>query len=184
MSVWRDVPGYDGWYQISDEGDVRSWRGGRWGRLKKPRPMTPFIRKQGRRGRARFVKLTDADGRTRDVKVLTLMVDVWLGGTPPGLVPYHKNGDLNDNYVGNIGFTTPDRLGKMTGSQAKRKAVFKIAPGGKVVSMYRSAREAARKNHMSYQTVLDRCNRRIKNPFALDGHDYRFAEEFERRSAV
>lgn len=176
--VWKDIPGYNGYYQINDEGDVRSWRGGRWGRLKKPRFLKSFLRKGNKGGRAHYVKLTAADGSTRDVKVLKLVVDVWLGGTPPGLVPYHKNGDLNDNYVGNIGFTTPKRLGNMTGGQSKRKAVFKVASDGKVVAMYQSAREAARRNHMSYQTVLDRCNRRVKNPFALDGHDYRFADEF------
>lgn len=27
---------------------------------------------------------------------------------------------------------------------------------------------------MSYQTVLDRCNGKVKQPFALDGHTYQF----------
>lgn len=182
MSVeWRNIPGYDGFYQINDEGDVRSWRY-KSGRSRKPRMLVPFMRKRGEDGHARYVKLTDAQGGAKDVKVLTLMVDIWLGGCPAGMVPYHKNGDLNDNYVGNIAFTTPRALGKQTGAQSKRKAVFKIAPDGEVVKMYHSAREAARKNHMSYQTVLDRCNGKVKCPFALDGHDYRFADEFEGRT--
>jgi len=25
--TWKDVPGYDGWYQASDQGRVRSWHG-------------------------------------------------------------------------------------------------------------------------------------------------------------
>ena len=40
----------------------------------------------------------------------------------------------------------------------------------------RSAREAAKANHMSYQTVLDRCNGKVKNPYALDGFTYRFED--------
>lgn len=177
---WKDIPNYDGWYQINDEGDVRSWRGGRWGRLNKPRLLRSFLRGRGKKSRARYVKLTDPFGVSKDVKVLSIMVDVWLGGCPEGMVPYHRNGDLNDNYIGNIGFATPKDLGMMTGGQSKRKAVFKVAPDGEVAAVYLSAREAARQNHMSYQTVLDRCNRRVKNPFALDGHDYRFADELER----
>ena len=180
--IWKDIPGYDGMYQINDEGVVRSWRS-RWGRLKEPRIMSAYLRKRGKRGRARYVKLTAADGTQRDMKVLTLMVNAWFGGCPPGMVAFHRNGDLNDNYVGNIGFATRQALGRMTAPQSRRMAVFKVTPTGEVVGMYSSAREAARKNHMSYQTVLDRCNRRVKKPFALDGHDYRFASEFERRSA-
>lgn len=37
-------------------------------------------------------------------------------------------------------------------------------------------REAAKANHMSYQTVLDRCNGKVKNPYALDGFTYRFED--------
>ena len=37
-----------------------------------------------------------------------------------------------------------------------------------------SARAAAKANHMSYQTVLDRCHGKVKKPFALDGYTYQF----------
>ena len=33
-------------------------------------------------------------------------------------------------------------------------------------------REAARENFMSYQTVMDRCNGKVKGPFAPDGYAY------------
>ena len=26
MEIWREVPGYDGWYECSNLGGVRSWR--------------------------------------------------------------------------------------------------------------------------------------------------------------
>lgn len=102
------------------------------------------------------------------------MVDVWLGGPRPGLVPYHINGDLGDSSVHNIGWTTPQKLGQMTGGNSRRIPVAKVTPDGEVVALYKSAREAAKENHMSYQTVLDRCNGKVKNPFALDGHNYIF----------
>lgn len=49
-----------------------------------------------------------------------------------------------------------------------------MTPEGEIVAVYPSARAAARENHMSYQTVLDRCNGKVKQPFALDGHTYQF----------
>lgn len=96
------------------------------------------------------------------------------GGPPPGKVAYHRNGDLADSCLHNIAFATPQELGAKTGAQSSRRPVEKIDTSGEVVAVYSSARAAARANHMSYQTVLDRCNGKVKNPYALDGHNYRF----------
>ncbi len=167
---WKDVPGYDGVYQISRYGEVRSYRQNR----NEPKPMTQYLRKRGSRGHARFVKLTDCNGKSRDVNVLRIMANVWLGGLPEGKVPYHKNGDLNDHCINNIGFASREKLGKMTGAKARRMPVAKVDRNGEVVEVYTSARAAAKANFMSYQAVLDRCNGKVKKPFALDGHNYVF----------
>jgi hypothetical protein len=53
-------------------------------------------------------------------------------------------------------------------------AVLKVNQEGEVIACYRSAREAARRNYVSYQTVLDRCHNKTKNPFWLDGYSYVF----------
>lgn len=127
-------------YEISDMGDVRSWRWRGTRRASSPHLLQPFVRKQGRKGRALFVKLTDADGKGTDAKVLSLMVDTWMGGKRPGLVPYHKNGDLKDNWVGNIGFASRKELGRKTGASAGRKPVVKVDPEGEIVAVYSSAR--------------------------------------------
>ena len=52
--------------------------------------------------------------------------------------------------------------------------VAKVTPAGEIVAVYQSARAAAKANHMSYQAVLDRCNGKVKKPYALDGHTYIF----------
>lgn len=173
---WRDIPGYAGVYQISDMGSVRSWRWRGQHRAARPHLLQPFMRKHGRgtSGRGLFVKLTDEAGRSKDVSVLGLMVETWLGGKRPGRVPYHKNGDLKDNWVGNIAFASRRELGRKTGASASRMPVAKVTPAGDVVAVYPGARAAAKANHMSYQTVLDRCNGKVKKPFALDGHTYIF----------
>lgn len=178
MTDWRAIPGYDGMYEINVLGEVRTWRWRKEHRMKEPRLLTPYMRHRGNgpEGRKRFVKLTDADGNTAEPTVLSLMVEVWCGGKRPGMVPYHKNRDLSDNALHNIGFATPEKLGKMTGAMATRKPVVKIDRNGEVVACYTSARAAGRANHMSYQTVLDRCNGKVKNPFALDGYNYQFDE--------
>lgn len=175
---WRDIPGYDGAYQISWEGKVRTWRwrGDRF--LKNPKLMTPYVRKprgkDKKRSPRQYVKLTDREGVSREVDVMGLMVNVWLGGCPEGKVPYHKNGITSDHCASNIGFLTSKELGRLTSAKAGRIPVAKVAPNGEIVAWYPSARAAARANNMSYQTVLDRCNGKIKKPYALDGHTYIF----------
>lgn len=175
---WRDIPGYDGAYQISWEGKVRTWRWRGEHFLKNPRILTSFVRKPrgkaNRRSAREYVKLTDRNGTSKDVPVLQLMVQVWLGGCPPGKIPYHKNGDTTDHCVNNIGFLSPKELGSRTGAKARRIPVAKVDCTGEIVAYYPSARAAARANHMSYQAVLDRCNGKIKKPYALDGHTYIF----------
>ena len=173
---WREIPGYDGAYEINFEGEVRSWRyrGERF--AKKPTMLKPYCRRRRNRNRGqtncRYVRLTSPDGKSRDVPVMHLVIEAWLGGRRPGMVPYHINGDLADNSVNNIGWTTSSELGKKYGANAKRIPVAKVTESGEVVAFYRSAREAARENHMSYQTVIDRCNGRVKRPFLLDGYNY------------
>ena len=60
----------------------------------------------------------------------------------------------------------------MTGAKSRRRPVAKLDAGGEVVEVYPSAREAARRNYMSYQTVIDRCNGKVKGAFAPDGYAY------------
>lgn len=59
----------------------------------------------------------------------------------------------------------------------KGKAVERVAPDGKVVGVYRSVRDAARKCYVSKDAILRRCQGRVTNPYTLDGFDYRFREE-------
>lgn len=175
---WREIPGYGGAYEVNWDGIIRSWRWRGEHMAKTPRELKSYRRKprglNRHQSNRRYVKLTRPDGTSAEVPVLKIMVEVWFGGPRKGMIPYHKNGDLDDNCVRNIGWTTPKKLGEMTGAKSRRIPVAKVNSDGEVVAFYSSAREAARKNHMSYQTVLDRCNGKVKRPFALDGFTYAY----------
>lgn len=69
---------------------------------------------------------------------------------------------------------TTSQIGKAFGAQAKRRPVVKIDESGEIIACYPSARIAAKENYVSHQTVADRCNRRVKKEFALDGFSYRW----------
>lgn len=191
--VWRDIAGYGGKYQASITGQVRRvYRSGR------TRTMTPYRRSENSRARKicrnrLFVKLTDQQGRPKEVTVLKIMAETFLPPAPEGFVPYHKNGIVTDNWVSNIGFISRKELGKRTGHISKARGVIRIDETGEFLETWRSAREAAKHSFMSYQTIIDRCNgfykkngrrhgfRRIQAP---DGCVYAWDDERSIRRAL
>lgn len=166
---WRDIPGYNGIYRVNRNADIqRVFSSGL------VRNMTPYKKKSKTFRNRLFVKLT-IGGKSKEVAVLKIMAETWYDNRNENLVPYHKNGIVTDNHADNIGFISRRELGRMTGHMAnKRKCVVKVSEDGEEVEFYRSARAAAKANNMSYQTVLDRCHNRVKNPFTLDGYTYQF----------
>ena len=165
IETWRDIPGYMGKYQVDQEGNVR-----RVFPSGKTRKMTPYYKKVSS-GKKLIVKLT-INGNSKEETLLSIMAKTFLGKCPDGYVPYHKNGCKNDNYINNIAYISKKKLGKLVGAKAKRRPVAKIDNNGEIVDVYSSARQAARENYMSYQTVIDRCNGKCKSAFAPDGYAY------------
>lgn len=160
---WKDVPGYNGKYQISASGKIR-----RVFPSGKTRELHPCLKKE----RDLIIHLTDALGRTKEHRFLSLVALTFLGPSPVNCVPYHVNGCKSENNIQNIAYINRRDLGKKTGAAAKRKPVAKLNKEGEVVEVYSSAREAARHNYMSYQTIMDYCNRKRKSAFAPDGFAY------------
>lgn len=165
IETWRDIPGYMGKYQVDQEGNVR-----RVFPSGKTREMTPYYKKVSS-GKKLIVKLT-INGNSKEETLLSIMAKTFLGKCPDGYVPYHKNGCKNDNYINNIAYISKKKLGKLVGAKAKRRPVAKIDNNGEIVDVYSSARQAARENYMSYQTIIDRCNGKCKSAFAPDGYAY------------
>lgn len=163
-NIWKDIEGYEGKYQVSYEGKIRRiYKSG------KVRELTPYLKQHHRK--ILFIGLTK-NGKKKEFPVHSLVAQAFLGEPKKGEVTYHKNGLIRDNWASNLGYIDRKKLGKMTGSQSKRKGVVKINSNGEMVDFYPSARQAAKKNFMSYQTIIDRCNRKVKSPFAPDGHAY------------
>ncbi len=166
----KPVPGFQGRYVVSFEGTVyRCWKTGF-------SAMTPALK----RGNP-IVRLERPDGTRQEMLLARIVQLAWIGPTPRGKVCYHKNGIKTDNLAGNIGFISAVELGRRTGGQSRRRPVLKIEPReGEIVAAYPSARKAAAANFMSYQTVMDCCNRKTKRGICPDGFRYSWqADDWE-----
>lgn len=145
--------------------------------------MKPFRKNSSKR--IRFVVKLTLDGKGKDITVISIMARTFLGPAPEGQVPYHKNGMQSENHINNIAYIDKKKLGKLTGAKAKRQPVAKIDSNGVIVEVYPSARTAAKKNFMCYQTITDRCNGKRKSAFAPDGYAYAWEDKaISMRNAI
>lgn len=78
-------------------------------------------------------------------------------------VVFHKNNITWDNYYRNLEIITRQQSGKRTGNMSNARRVVEVE-NGEIVRTWVSARQAGKKLFISYQTVADYCNGKIKKP--------------------
>lgn len=173
--IWKDIQGFNGKYQISYSGQVRRvYKSG------KTKTLSQFIKsgksKEIYRNRL-FIHLVDEKGKDHTIMVHQIVAKHFLGIPKIGQVPYHINGCVTDNWASNLEYIDRKKLGELTGASSRRQPVVKIDSDGEIVDCYSSARDAGRKNFMSYQTIIDRCNGKCKKAFAPDGFEYAWEDK-------
>lgn len=103
---WRDVVGYEGYYQVSDLGRVRSLdrrsrcRGGSTS-FHKGVILSPALSKSGY-----FVCVLCVKGRMKTFLVHCLVASAFLGDKPHGFDVNHIDTDKQNNLVGNLEYIT------------------------------------------------------------------------------
>jgi hypothetical protein len=107
--IWRDIPGYEGRYQASTMGHIRSVTRYIAGRS---RNGTPFVRKcigvtlqPGRYCKSGHVSVI-LGRRTSGKQVHRLIALTYLGDVPEGKEVLHNNGDPTDNRLCNLRYGT------------------------------------------------------------------------------
>lgn len=146
---WRKIPGFDGLYEISTEGRVRSWMPIGTIPAKKPRILTPS-------GSYKAGSLTIGLGRKksrRKVTVRSLMRDVWMRGKLDGYVVHHKDGDWKNVRLSNLEYAKKSKVTKQ--SHGGRRPVKRISEGGDIV-YYSSIKQAAEQNHLTLSGLRKR----------------------------
>lgn len=99
---WLDIPGYEGWYQVSDHGRVRGVD-----------RYVPHAR-YGRQFIAGQLIIPQDNGmgrlqvglRKRQFLVHRLVMSVFVGPCPDGMEVCHNNGDPQDNRLCNLRYDT------------------------------------------------------------------------------
>lgn len=102
MTVWKDIPNYEGLYQVSDSGQVRSLdrtdsRGRKWkGKVLKTWPD----------GLSGYLQVClSKEGKVIQIRIHRL-ITLAFHGLPSGRQANHKNGEKTDNRAHNLEWMT------------------------------------------------------------------------------
>lgn len=179
---WRDIPGYDGFYQISDWGRVRSFRandthhpGSRTDTPKLARVSITGC-KDGKNQGAKVSLRKPGAKESQSVSVPRLVAMTWLGGIPDGARAYHRDGNPANNSRWNIAIGWPNKVMNKT-LKPTRKTVVKIDLSLEIVDCYSGVRAAARANGLVHGSVRSYCNLTTKTIIAPDGYIYAWDDD-------
>jgi len=109
MEQWRDIPGHEGAYQVSDLGRVRSldrevaYRDGRKPRFFRGRVVRP---RRLNHGHLSVGVGREPDGSRRYMLIHRAALLAFVGPCPPGQEVRHLNGDPEDNRLENLAYGT------------------------------------------------------------------------------
>jgi hypothetical protein len=100
--TWKAVPGYEGSYEVSDQGNVRSLdrtdsRGRKW----KGIPRKPYETDN------KYMGVFLSNGHSTHYLVHRLVAAAFLGPRPEGLEVNHKDGNKHNNRPENLEYVTP-----------------------------------------------------------------------------
>lgn len=170
MEEWRDIEGYEGYYQVSNIGNVRSLdrtlkgRDGVWYPHKGVK-MKPTTNKNG----YQYVVLKK-DGTFKGFTVHGLVARAFLERDPLRTEINHKDGIKTNNNVSNLEWVTHsenekhaiknglvdfDQIRKI-GIEKRKKRVKQIDASGNVIAVYKSATDASKALGI-YRRSIARC---------------------------
>lgn len=146
------IPGYEGKY-------FATWDGHIYRRLKngKNKELKGYVK-----GNTYCIKLTSFCGQTKEYMFNRIIWQTFKGPIPKGYLVVRKTRILTDNHVANLTLRTKNQHGIKTGPKSRSKEVELLDDEGLVIDSWSSARKAAKDLFVSYQTVMDICNKKIK----------------------
>ncbi|MGG0891665.1 NUMOD4 domain-containing protein [Cytobacillus horneckiae] len=158
IEVWKDIPGYEGEYQASNLGRVKSLprlikrKGVRGNQLRKGKVLSSCIDTRG------YVSVKLYKGnRCKTINVHRLVCLAFIPSEDVGLHVNHKDGDRTNNNVENLEWCTRREnvlhAIKHNLKTYKTKAVNQYDLQGKFIRRYESIKEAAEETRISASNI-------------------------------
>lgn len=173
MEIWVDINGYEGLYQVSDKGNVRSVdryvsSKNNSVRLQHGKILKQYIDEDG------YCRVgLHKDGKEYTVGVHRLVAESFIPNSNNLPLVDHINGTRNDNNVGNLRWFTV-HLNNSTDTARERKSaaafkrednkkqIIQYAIDGGLIGIYNSTMEAERNTNVDHSTIIRCCKNKQK----------------------
>ena len=178
---WRDVVGYEGLYQVSSEGRVKSlerklphWRGGE--RIQQERILKPRIDRHG------YLMINLCADNKKWVLVHRLVCEAFHENPEGKPQVNHINEDKGDNRAVNLEWCTVKennnhgtRNARIAGT--KSKPVGQCTLDGELIKVWPSATEAERRAGFDHSAISKAANGKYKQAY---GFTWKYIERKEK----
>ncbi len=153
QEIWKDIEGYDGKYQVSNMGRLRSNQRGSW-RIMRPGTRKPLGYKR--------INLS-FNGEIKGHQVHRLVAKAFVEGYADGLVVNHKNENPSDNRAENLEWVTfgynsnygTTRI-RVTAKES-RYIVVQLDKDGKEMAKFYGFGDASRSTGISDECISNCC---------------------------
>ena len=160
METWKAIVGYEGIYEVSDLGRVRSLKHGK-----------EKILKPGNNGRGYLFVVLCKDGKYKNTKVHRLVAEAFIPNPLHLETVNHKDEYKTNNSASNLEWMT--RADNKRYSANKPVQMFDKSTG-ELLATYPSAHEAQRVTGINLGNICLCCNGKYKS---AGGYAWRFMEE-------
>lgn len=109
FETWKDVPGYEGYYQASDQGRIKSLDRRIPDRRTGAKTVSGRLLVPGSSNRPYLTVVLQRCGKRSTRKVHSVVAETFLGPRPKGYNVCHRNGDGSDNRLSNLCYDTQSR---------------------------------------------------------------------------
>lgn len=159
QEIWKDVRGYEGLYQVSNLGRVRSF----FNKSKSLRERGGLLLQQNVQG---YMMVTLYDGKHNHKKTMVhrIVAEAFIPNTNPSELLYvnHKDENTTNNNVFNLEWCTHAyniNYGTRNERCARKqyRKVAKYSLDGKYIKTYDSFHEASVDNHISWGHISQVC---------------------------
>lgn len=178
MEIWKDVVGYEGYYQVSNKGNVKTVeRTVKFG--KQIRTVSEKIREQVPDKRGYFTVILSKDNKVKNAKVHRLVAESFIPN--PSHLPEvnHKDEDKQNNDVSNLEWCD-HFYNTVYGTKLERQRIKKSIPviqcnlQGEKIKEFESATQAELELRGKFTGNINKClNGSIKTAF---GYIWKYKE--------